>query len=700
MKGLYRGIPLAVLAATAQAQVQVIGGSRGTDIGNAAAIPTKNTVSNSVSEEYTDDHSLELEHEVYIAPGHGHHKRDGPTVIDGPGGVDIGNSADIPTLNEFSSAYSESYTDDHSIDIDKTTIIKPGRHGHSRRGDSSVIGGSKGIDVGNSADIPTLNSFTAAYSEAYDDDHSVDIDETTIIKPGGHGHSRRGHSSAIAGPGGVDVGSSAFIPTVNKFSSSFHGKYKDDHSIDIDKTTIIKGHHDEHPALGFHHPMHEARGDVDVIGGPGGVDIGNSADIPTLNSFTSTFDGYYSDDHSVDIDKTTIVKPHHKARSQRQGEDVDVIGGSGGLDSGDAYAAPTVNSVHTETDEAVDNDHSIKIKAHEVITPGDEEHHGQQTPHYEGHGEEHHSEPHTHGEPQPPVPAGPECTKVHEVVHTVTSTRTAVETQTVAVYPQHPQSPEHDSHSNWEEPSHNYPSAGTPSNGQVTEQAPQDPESGPYESQYPGQSSSEQYPSGSSSEQYPGQSEQYPSSSSSEEYPGQSEQYPSSSSSEEYPGQSEQYPSSSSSEQYPGQESEQYPGQSSHEQYPNESSGEDSSYPEAATPLPHGWKEGSQPAPTGAYHGPASSAYVAEASSFAVIPVQVPSGTPRAHGSVVMASGSTPASSAFRAMPTGASAEEHSRPSPSSHGAVEFTGAAGHVSPITSVFTVLAGVFAVLAFAL
>ncbi|KAL5339514.1 hypothetical protein BJX70DRAFT_397713, partial [Aspergillus crustosus] len=109
MKGLYRGIPLAVLAATAHAQVQGIGGSGGTDIGNGAAIPTENSVSSSVAEEYTDDHSLEFEHEVHVYPkgqGHDHHKRTAgfpgdDSAIGGPGGVDIGNSADIPTLNEF-----------------------------------------------------------------------------------------------------------------------------------------------------------------------------------------------------------------------------------------------------------------------------------------------------------------------------------------------------------------------------------------------------------------------------------------------------------------------------------------------------------------------------------------------------------------------------------------------------------------------
>ncbi|KAL2870397.1 putative GPI anchored protein [Aspergillus lucknowensis] len=512
MKGLHGGIPLAILAATARAQVDVTGGS-------------------------------------IVA----HHRRNegphGATVIGGPSGVDVGNTADIPTLNEFSSSVDEAYTDDHSVDVDKDTFI-------------------------------------------------------------GGGHWRRGErTDVLSGPGGVDVGSSASIPTVNEFSSSFTGKYKDDHSVDVDKTTVIKpshhdgwegwAHRDGHAAYGFHHPNHQARNDdpANVIGGPSGVDVGNSADIPTLNSFSSSVDETYDDDHSVDVDKTFIVKPDHhhwRARAQRQGgEDTTILGGPDGLDSGNAFGATTVNSVDTATSEAVDDDHSVEIESHDVIKP---DYHGR--PHYEGHGDGH-AEYHSNSKPEAQAPAEPGCTKVHEVVHTVTRTRTATATETATAYPQY--------------------GSETGSQGWADSQ---DPKADSHNSEASGESSSQQYP---------------------------------------------------------------------HPPAQHNGMGSQSS---VATPIHHGSQ--AAPTPAGVYHNPAGSA-----SSFSMIPVSVPSGTPRVHGSVIVASSSTPTSSAgFRTRPTGASPEENHRASPSSHGAVTFTGSAGHVSPASGTFSVLCGVFALLAFAL
>ncbi|KAL3476978.1 hypothetical protein BJX99DRAFT_257879 [Aspergillus californicus] len=442
MKGLHGAIPLAVLAATAHAQVQVIGGGGGTDVGNHASVPTENTAGTSVTEEYTDDHSLDFDHGLHVyPPGHGHYKRRSgpPTLIGGASGVDVGNSADIPFVNTFSSSVDEDYQDDHSVDFDATTIIKPphedhrgwgqkdhgdwggedhgdrghgdhgdwgdedhGDRGHGHHGDrghgdhgdwghgeqhgqrtrrnsgsASLIGGASGVDVGNNADISTLNEFGSSVAGSYTDDHSIDVDTDTIIKPG---YWRRGNpSSIIDGSRGVDVGSGTSIPTVNKFSASYTGSYKDDHSIDIDATTIIKP---GHPAHGFHHPMHHPRGeDPTLIAGPGGVDVGNSADIPTLNSFTSSVDEDYTDDHSVDFDSTFVFKPHHKARSVHP----SLISGAGGIDTGNGFSEPTVNSFGTATSESVDDDHSVKINSHQVIAPEGHEHWG--PPHYEGHGQ-------------------------------------------------------------------------------------------------------------------------------------------------------------------------------------------------------------------------------------------------------------------------------------------------------------------------
>ncbi|CBF85639.1 hypothetical protein AN1827.2 [Aspergillus nidulans FGSC A4] len=881
MKGLHGGIPLAVLAATARAQVQVMGGPGGTDVGNHASIPTENTATNTVNDDFKDDHSFELEHEIEVyPPGHGHHKRvaggHGPSVISGPSGDDIGNGFAAASVNTFSSEVNEDYKDDHSVDIDKTTIIKPDHKHHHRRGDNfpevphkpTVIGGASGDDIGNVADIPTVNEFASSVTESYVDNHSVDVDKNTIVKP----HWRRQHS-VIDGPSGDDVGNAAFLADVNKISSSFTGKYKDDHSVDVDKTTIVKpgshhgyqgqekgeekGHEKGHEkgdeydqekgqekgdeydqekgqekgdeydqekgqkkgdeygqekgegtgqeyGRGFHHPPNkrEARGHPSTaIGGPSGNDIGNVVDIPTVNSFTTKFNGHYTDDHSVDVDKAFIVKPH-KARALRPGqedehgkndEDVTVIGGPNGKDVGNGFGAANVNAVDTETNESVNDDHSVEVEKTEIIKAGDGHIHPIK-PQPEEHGTEHHSgaeEP----EPSKPVQqdshskSDPECTKVHEVVHTVTRTRTAVETATHTVWPQ-------PAHSEGQEPSHNqYPSAGNPSSPHGQEQGPTAPQ---YQSEqdgskhnYPETGSSSWNSKGSEESGEPGHAKGQEQAPSSPQYGGKNDdnnksnsengsswsdsQAPQQFSSSENGKDQQQVPaapqyqegndssksdseggSSWSNSQAPAQSSNsQYSGQSgtSAQQSPSKDQGQDKSSDEwsspssneegsyNASPAPaasevyygaqsshaawestptseshssHGYSHVQyQPSPTseGAYHAPATSAItVAEASSFSVIPVHVPSGTPRAHahGSVVVASSSTPVSSAFRvhnpSVPTGASPEQNHRnspsPSPSTNGVTEFTGGAGRVAKIEGLCGVLVGVFTLLAFAL
>ncbi|KAL4781376.1 hypothetical protein BJX76DRAFT_18098 [Aspergillus varians] len=521
MKGLHGGFPLAVLAAsaTAHAQGKVIGSSSGGDVGSAASIPNINTASTSVNEEYTDDHSFDFKNNVNIdidaGHGYGHWKRvaghPDAAVIGGAGGVDVGNSADIPTLNSFSSGVREDYKDDHSVDIDSKTVIKPAspphphfwphhdrRDGHKASGKTTVLGGPSGGDVGNSVDKPTVNTASSAVNEEYKDDHSFDFDSKTDIKVpppptfwphyprrdgepekktvvGGASGVDVGNSAdvptvnsassevkesykddhsfdfdsktdievpppptfwphyprrdgvpekktVVGGPGAVDVGNTASLPTVNKFSASYTGKYSDDHSVDVDGSFVVKPasgdrHGPEHPALGFHHAMHHARtGPATVIGGSGGVDVGNTADIPTLNSFTSSVAQSYKDDHSFDLDSDFIVKGGHKARAVRPAHDDDdddfddfdddddttLIGGPSGIDIGNIADIPTVNTFDSQTDESYKDDHSVKVNTDTVI-----DYPQPHPPHFEGHGGPPPSKPHDDWHPEPPAPVKP-----------------------------------------------------------------------------------------------------------------------------------------------------------------------------------------------------------------------------------------------------------------------------------------------------
>ncbi|KAL4951655.1 hypothetical protein BDW69DRAFT_36162 [Aspergillus filifer] len=645
----------------------VIGGPSGPDVGNSADIPTVNTFTSTVDEDWNDDHHADVDSDFIVKPGW---KRAGPaTVIGGPSGLDVGNSADIPTVNTFTSTVDEDYNDDHHVDVDSDFIVKPG---WKRTGPATVIGGPSGPDVGNAAAIPTENSFSSTVQDTWNDDHHVDVDSDFIVKPG---WKRAGPSTVIGGPSGPDVGNSADIPTLNSFTSTVDEDYNDDHHVDVDSDFIVK-------------PWKRA-GPATVVDGPSGPDVGSAVDIPTSNSFSSTVDDDHNGDHHLDVDSTVVVKPHWwKTRAVRPGqEDSTVIGGPSGPDVGNSADIPTVNTVDTAVNDAYDDDHHVDIDSNTVIGDGREKPHWGQ-PHYEGHGEQ---QPAVHGAPQPPAPAAPaeakeepvahgstqssspaegegECTKVRQVVHTITSTRTAVETHTAMVYPQ-------EAHGENQAPaSSSAPMAGTPANTHGSAQSP----------------ASEPMPSGASTV-----------------HGAQNEEASYRSSQEG----SASAPAPSWPETTAQGKPSWAPGPFG---YPVPAPAE----PSAEPALPFANFHGSQvmmspsaPTPTSAHHGPAASVInVAKASSFSRIPVYVPSGTSRVHGSVVVASSmSTPAASTASrvTIPTGASAEHNKHgmmsaspsPSPSSHSAAHFTGAAGRVGPAVGA-TIFAGALAVLAFVL
>ncbi|KAL4971027.1 putative GPI anchored protein [Aspergillus stella-maris] len=657
------------------APATVIGGPSGPDVGSSADIPTVNTFTSTVDEDWDDDHHVHVDSDFSVKPGW---KRAGPaTVIGGPSGADVGNSAGIPTVNTFTSTVDDDWNDDHHVDVDSDFIVKPG---WKRAGPATVIGGPSGPDIGNAADIPTENSFSSTVHDTWIDDHHLDVDSDFIVKPG---WKRAGPATVIGGPSGPDVGNSADIPTLNSFTSTVDEDYNDDHHVDVDSDFIVK-------------PWKRAD-QATVIGGPSGPDVGSAADIPTSNSFSSTVDDDYNDDHHFDVDSDVVIKPHWwKTRAVRPGqEESTVIEGPNGPDVGNNVDIPTVNTVDTSVNDAYDDDHHVDIDSDTVIDGGP----GPQKPtwgqpHYEGHGEQ---QPAVHGAPQAPAPATPaetkedpvahgsaqspspaegesECTKVRQVVHTITSTRTAVETHTAMVYPQEAHGENHVPTSS------SAATSGTPANTHGSAQSP----------------TSKPMPSGASTV-HGTQQEDAP-------YPFPQE----GSASAAAPAWPEYTPEGKAS-WVPGPFGYPVPAP-----YGATPAAQDSS---AEPALPFANFHGSQmmmsssaPTATSAHHGPAASVInVAEASSFSRIPVYVPSGASRVHGSVVVASSaSTPAPSASRVtVPTGASAEHNKHgmmsaspsPSPSSHSAAHFTGAAGRVVPVIGA-TVLAGAFAALAFVL
>ncbi|PWY87787.1 hypothetical protein BO70DRAFT_378336 [Aspergillus heteromorphus CBS 117.55] len=362
----------------------VIGGPDGIDTGNSAIIPTTNSFSSSVNEDYKDDHSLDVNKDKTVvdpvhpwhhpwARGHGEDHFEGD-VIGGPDGIDTGNSAIIPTTNSFSSSVKEDYKDNHGVDVNKDKTVVPGHLGpwHHIRGEplhGKVIGGPSGIDTGNTADIPFTNTFSSSVAESAQDDHSIDDDfKGTLVRP--HHFARRG---GISGPSGIDTGNTADIPFTNTFTSTVDEAYKDDHSLDADvKDTVVR------PPAHHHWKAREAPGhheDHEVIGGPSGIDTGNTVDIPFTNTFSSSVDEAYKDDHSFDADvKDTLVHPGHhwKAREEpKHHEGVEVIGGPSGVDTGNTAAIPFTNTFSSSVDEAYKDDHSLDADVKDTLVhPG------------------------------------------------------------------------------------------------------------------------------------------------------------------------------------------------------------------------------------------------------------------------------------------------------------------------------------------
>ncbi|KAJ5811923.1 hypothetical protein N7474_008224 [Penicillium riverlandense] len=174
MKGLFvGGIPLALLAAAAQAQFDgptgdlgapgdaglpfppqpggptLLGGPSGNDKGDAVGSITPNVHTNSdVNEWSKDDHSIDVkDKDVYpppvpweepvtflegpgpVVPGLGPFKKrhwpSGGTAIGGPSGDDEGQSFDMPITGNFHTDVNEFNHDDHSIKVKHKDIHEP-----------------------------------------------------------------------------------------------------------------------------------------------------------------------------------------------------------------------------------------------------------------------------------------------------------------------------------------------------------------------------------------------------------------------------------------------------------------------------------------------------------------------------------------------------------------------------------------------
>ncbi|PLN86352.1 hypothetical protein BDW42DRAFT_93691 [Aspergillus taichungensis] len=338
----------------------LIGGPGGSDDGNSASYDSENEFDSEVNDAVADDHHVDydelndihphpIENDITYPVEHYPvpviFKRQGNTVIGGPGGSDDGNSAGYESENEFDSEVNDAFADDHHIDYDELNDIHP--HpienditypvdhpypipGFVKRQGNTVIGGPEGSDDGNSASYDSENEFGSEVNEAYGDDHHLDYDELNNIHP--HpiknditypvhehypipGFVKRQGNSLIGGPGGSDDGNSASYDSENEFGSEVNNAVADDHHIDYDELNDIHPHPIKN---NIKYPVHEhypvpaifKRQGNSVIGGPGGSDNGNDADYDSENELESKVNNLGLDDHHIDYDKLNNVHPH------------------------------------------------------------------------------------------------------------------------------------------------------------------------------------------------------------------------------------------------------------------------------------------------------------------------------------------------------------------------------------------------------
>ncbi|OJI98334.1 hypothetical protein ASPVEDRAFT_25221 [Aspergillus versicolor CBS 583.65] len=646
MKGLNGGIPLAVLAATAHAQGGIYKGPHGDDTGNAASVGHENSASNTANQDIKDDHSWKgYPGWPYYAPpptwGHPWKRGD---INEGPTGDDTGNKATIGIENEAESETTQQIKDDHSVKGYPGWPYyapPPGWGRPWKRGD--IHEGPTGDDTGNKATIGIENEAESETNQHIKDDHSL---------KGYPGWPWWKRGDINEGPTGDDTGNAANIGIKNEAEFETTQHIKDDHSV-----KGYPGWPYYAPPPGWGRPW--KRGDIHE--GPTGDDTGNKATIGIENEAESETTQDIKDDHSLKGHPGWPYwwypypghpnPPYHGANRPAGGyhtgmkEARDAPGsiheGPHGKDIGNVAVIPIKNSASNDFKGSYKDDHSVDI---DYSWPWHQKRAfapSASAASEDGEDEDVQQSPAiTNNEMSYPGQdshaANDAACQASEVTHTVTMTRTHTAMATETALAE--EDPEFDA-------------AQTPTSSQAAQN------------------------------QYPSQAIQNPN-------------IHSNMASQPAPVST---PVAQGSQAY------------APEPTPNPNVHSDMATQAAPIPTPAAYgSEASAPSPTsGAYHAPAESEItMGTAGAYTVIPVYVPDGA--AHGSVVIQASSTPASSSsllFHARPTGASPEQNAASSSSatpssSHGPVAFTGAAGKLAPSAGVFTALAGVAALLAFAL
>ncbi|EAW25153.1 putative GPI anchored protein [Aspergillus fischeri NRRL 181] len=312
-----------------------------------------------------------------VANGHGEAvQEEGPvTLIGGPSGDDGGNSAAIGFNSSYSSGVKDNYQDDHSVDVNNTVVAaappRPPVLGYHKRDDPAVtfLKGPSGNDGGNSAEIEFDSSYASDVEDWYKDDHSLDKENHIITPPPIHGFRRRDDPSVTLVGG--PSGNDGGNSVEVEFDSSYASAVKDSYK---DDHSVDIDNHIVHPppAPGF---RKRGGGETTFFGGPSGDDGGNSASFEFDSSYASSVKDAYKDDHSVDV-KNTIIHPppvFHPPSvpgfHKRDGGDTTFFGGPSGDDGGNSAEVEFESAYVSSVEDYYKDDHSVDVENHIIHPP-------------------------------------------------------------------------------------------------------------------------------------------------------------------------------------------------------------------------------------------------------------------------------------------------------------------------------------------
>ncbi|CAI7565553.1 unnamed protein product [Penicillium pancosmium] len=415
MKGFVGGIPLALLAAAAQAQAMehtlnggsvqprnhegfghpevggtALGGPSGNDEDGTFNVPYAASIHthSDVNEFSKDDHSVKIKDtDVYppnvhpgpaLGPGAGPFplKRSWPsggTAEGGPSGNDEGQTFNMPITGNFNTEVNESSEDDHSVDIKNKNIhappvvapvyTHPGPHfeGPPAHVVEHPVHGRPHFDGPHSGGPPPFYEADDNNNDNFNGDHfnvAENDDHTDWVK------------RDFPHFGGPPPFYEADGNNNGNFNGDHFGVVENDHHTDWVKRSAPGGTALGGPGGGGHgpagYPGHASGGTA--LGGPSGDDEGISWGRPITADIHSHVNEYHKDDHSVNVKHKDIHPepvyefgaPYKRHWGPHNGG--TALGGPSGDDEGQTFNMPITVNTHTGIHESAKDDHSVKIK--------------------------------------------------------------------------------------------------------------------------------------------------------------------------------------------------------------------------------------------------------------------------------------------------------------------------------------------------